>query len=218
MLFTPFERLGAEATSIEGSGLGLALSRGLAEAMGGSVGVVSEVDCGSTFWVELAATDEVARSEPTDTRMPALVSADAAGGVVLYVEDNVSNVRLMERLLIRRPLVTLLHAATGEAGVAMARGHKPDMVFLDLHLPDASGEEVLRQLWDDPALRGIPVVVLTADATIGHKSRLLASGAAAYLTKPLELARVLDVLDHILASSPASSTQRRAGVDAGAAQ
>ena len=76
------------------------------------------------------------------------------------------------------------------------------MVFLDLHLPDASGEEVLRQLWDDTALRSIPVVVLTADATFGQISRLLASGAAAYLTKPLELAKVLDVLDRILAVSP----------------
>ena len=202
MLFTPFERLGAEATSTEGTGLGLALSRGLAEAMGGSIDVVSEIDRGSTFWVELAATDDAVRSETSETKMPTLELVPAAGGVVLYVEDNLSNVRLMERLLVRRPSVTLFHASTGAAGVAMAREHKPDMVFLDLHLPDASGEEVLRQLWDDTALRSIPVVVLTADATFGQISRLLASGAAAYLTKPLELAKVLDVLDRILAVSP----------------
>ena len=202
LLFTPFERLGAESTAVEGTGLGLALSRGLAEAMGGSLGVVSEVDRGSTFWVELEPTDEPDTrilTEPSGQRAarPSLRPSRAA--TVLYIEDNSSNVRLMERVLGRRPGITLVHASQGQEGVAMAAARRPDVIFLDMHLPDVSGEEVLRQLWCDPELRRIPVVVLSADATPGQVRRMTASGASAYLTKPLDLQKVLDTLDHVLA-------------------
>ena len=200
LLFRPFERLGAETTAIEGTGLGLTLSRGLAEAMGGSLGVLSEVDRGSTFWVELLSTNELSPASAPDEVVRTLDSATTSGPVtVLYVEDNASNVRLMFRLLGRRPAVSLLHAADAQTGLAMARDRHPDVIFLDLHLPDASGEDVLRQLWNDPGLRTIPVIVLSADATSGQVRRLLASGAAAYLTKPLDLRQVLDVLDQTLA-------------------
>jgi PAS domain S-box-containing protein len=200
LLFQPFERLGAETTAIEGTGLGLTLARGLAEAMGGSLGVDSEVDRGSTFWVELAATAAQAASDAPVVPTTALAQRTSAiPATVLYVEDNASNVRLMARLLGNRPSVTLLHAADGQTGIALARERRPDVVFLDLHLPDISGEEVLRQLWDDPELRAIPVAVLSADATPGQIRRLMACGASAYLTKPLDLAAVLDVLDRTLA-------------------
>lgn len=94
--------------------------------------------------------------------------------------------------------MSLLHAADAQTGLSMARDRHPDVIFLDLHLPDASGEDVLRQLWDDPGLRTIPVIVLSADATYGQMRRLLASGATAYLTKPLDLRQVLEVLDQTL--------------------
>lgn len=207
LLFQPFERLGAEQTDVEGTGLGLALSRRLAEAMGGSLGVRSEVDFGSTFWVELARTDAV------DVGPAAELHADAsrAGvepidvpnttGVVLYIEDNRSNVRLMERVLERRPGVRLLHAGRGEDGLKMARAQQPDLIFLDLHLPDMSGEDVLRLLWQDSTLRRIPVAVLSADATPSQARRLKASGAIEYLTKPLEIGQVMRVVDHSLSTS-----------------
>jgi CheY-like chemotaxis protein len=118
---------------------------------------------------------------------------------VLYIEDNLSNVRLMQRLLMRRPAVTLLHATEGTVGLALAAEKMPDVILLDLHLPDISGEEVLRLLWNDRALRGIPVIVLSADATPAQMRRLLAAGASAYLTKPLELSRVLETLDRMIA-------------------
>ena len=199
LLFRPFERLGAESTAIEGTGLGLILSRGLAEAMGGSLGVDSEVDRGSTFWVELTSTDEasVARA-PDEVARTLDLATTSRPATVLYVEDNASNVRLMSRLLSRRPEVSLLHAADAQTGLSLARDRRPDVIFLDLHLPDASGEDVLRQLWDDPALRTIPVIMLSADATSGQVRRLLASGATAYLTKPLDLRQVLEVLDQTL--------------------
>jgi PAS domain S-box-containing protein len=199
LLFTPFERLGAEGTAVQGTGLGLALSRGLAEAMGGSVGVSSEVDQGSTFWVELALTGEspLACLAPAPNEGPWPSEARRAA-TVLYIEDNLSNVRLMERVLARRPEVKLLHAGTGHAGVALAREAQPSVIFLDMHLPDTSGDEVFGQLWADPALRHIPVIVLSADVTSGHARRMTAFGATAYLTKPLDVKKVLMLLDRTL--------------------
>jgi CheY-like chemotaxis protein len=164
--------------------------------------VKSEVDRGSTFWVELARTDVVAARPVADSRdhhVEALAAPDTAG-VVLYVEDNRSNVRLMERVLERRPGVRLLHAGCGEEGLKMAKALQPDLIFLDLHLPDMSGEDVLRLLWEDAALRGIPVVVLSADATPSQARRLKAGGAIDYLTKPLEIGQVMRVLDQSLNS------------------
>ena len=199
LLFNPFERLGAETTTIEGTGLGLALSRGLADAMGASIGVESEVDRGSTFWIDLAlSTETAAAGAAPDASAGVLRVSTARSATILYVEDNVSNVRLMARLLARRPTMTLVHAPDGESGIAMARDREPDVIFLDLHLPDMSGEDVLHRLWGDPVLRQIPVVMLTADATPAQMRRALASGAAAYLTKPLDLRKVLDTLDEML--------------------
>jgi signal transduction histidine kinase len=198
LLFHPFERLGADARGIEGTGLGLALSRGLAGAMKGAMGVESEVDRGSTFWLELPLSD-IAPTAATEVAEPvrAGVRRDVVG-TILYIEDNQSNVRLMERILGRRPLVKLLHAASGSEGIAMVRAHQPSAVFLDLHLPDMPGEEVLRRLWEDSALRPIPAAVLSADAQAGQMRRLKASGAAAYLVKPLDIGEVLSLVDKLL--------------------
>jgi PAS domain S-box-containing protein len=213
LLFRPFERLGAETTGIEGTGLGLTLSRGLAEAMGGSLGVSSEVDRGSTFWVELLATDEAAARQDRASLTASLEPTRAIGpAAVLYIEDNASNVRLMHRLLGSRPSVTLLHGADGQTGLQLARERRPDVILLDLHLPDMSGEEVLQQLWGDPSLRGTPVIVLSADATPSQMRRVLASGATAYLTKPLDLGAVLEVIDRsLLAPDAARRTSRDEG-------
>jgi PAS domain S-box-containing protein len=203
LLFRPFERLGAEQTGIEGTGLGLALSRGLAEAMGGELGVESEVDRGSTFWLELSTTrpemSETRRSGAHATTVPEL--NEAVTGTILYIDDNASNVRLVERLLKkRRPGITLLNANCGNAGFETAVTRTPDLIFLDLHLPDAPGEDVLRRLWEDTRTRAIPVAVLSADATVGQSRRLLAAGAKAYLTKPLDVVMMLTLVDEGLAS------------------
>jgi PAS domain S-box-containing protein len=202
VLFRPFERLGAEQTAVEGTGLGLALSRTLAEAMGGALGVDSSVDRGSTFWVELAvasSNESSAESLAPAAEAPAAPRAALPGtGILLYIEDNVANVHLMERVLRQRPGVQLVHAPTGESGIAAAASSRPDLVFLDLHLPDMSGDEVLRRLWEDPATRQIPLVMLTADATPGLARRLKSAGAVECLTKPLEIRRVLDVIDELM--------------------
>ncbi len=195
LIFQPFERLDAAQTGIEGTGLGLPLSRALTAAMGGALGVTSEVGRGSTFWVDL----KVAGAGLEAPRAAAeLGSSSWRPGTVLYIEDNASNVRLMERVLQHRPGVALLHAAHGRLGVDMARTRHPDLVLLDLHLPDISGDDVIRELWQDPATRDIPIVVVTADATPGTAGRLKAAGAAGVLTKPIDVRGMLGVLDSLL--------------------
>ncbi|HXE81551.1 MAG TPA: response regulator [Vicinamibacterales bacterium] len=212
LLFTPFERLGAAQTGIEGTGLGLLLSRRLAEAMGGSIGVETEVDRGSTFWVELPVSQAASRNLPPLAASPD-PGASLVTGTVLYIEDNLANVELMTRIFARRPHVRLLSAPDGPRGLRIARGERVDLVLLDLHLPGMHGDDVLRRLRADPATREIPVVILTADATEGQSSRLLTAGAVAYLTKPLDIASLLKLIDRTLearaARGEAESDARR---------
>jgi signal transduction histidine kinase len=199
-LFLPFERLGAETSPIEGTGLGLALSRHLIEAMGGAIAVETAEGAGSTFSVELQLI-----AAPADARaaVPAAAPAPARRPLkVLYIEDNLSNLRLVESVFSRRPEVTLLSAMQGRVGLTLARDHAPDLILLDLHLPDISGEEVFRLLQADASTRGIPVVILTADAIPTGMRRLLAAGVRAYLTKPLDVAQLLATLDDNVGRDP----------------
>jgi len=203
MLFTPFERLGADQTAVEGTGLGLVLSRRLTEAMGGQIGLDSTPGSGSTFWLDMPACEPaVPRDRASSTPPDRAASGMATTGVILYIEDNLANARLLQRLLTHRPGVTLRHAASGEAGLEMVRMSPPDLVLLDLHLPDLHGEEVLRRVHADPATRSLPVAVLSADATASQSRRMLASGAAAYITKPFNIPEVLALIDEILGTSP----------------
>jgi PAS domain S-box-containing protein len=194
-LFTPFERLGAEHGDVEGTGLGLALSKHLVKAMGGSIGVESEQGIGSTFWIELSRADE---------HMPGLellvtgplysFQLDEQSRTMLYIEDNLSNLRLVDRILKKWPEINLITAMQGQMGLDMAYEHRPDLILLDLHLPDMTGNEVLRRLREDPRTASIPVVVLSADANPRHVEKLIEAGAQAYLTKPLDVKQLLKVL------------------------
>ena len=198
-LFVPFDRLGAEQLGIEGTGLGLSLTKHLVEAMGGRLGMDSVVGQGSTFWVEMPVvpppTGETAISRPAT---PA-DSSTRPLRTMLYIEDNLSNLELIQKLLATRPEIKLLSAMQGRLGLDLARHHKPDLILLDLHLPDLGGETVLLQLKAEPALREIPVIILSADASQGQIERLRASGAHAYLTKPLNLKQFLALLSETLA-------------------
>lgn len=198
-LFSPFERLGAEQTAVEGTGLGLALSKRLVEAMGGTIGVRSSEGAGSRFTIELAMVEgpleRLNRFQPPATESV----AEAPQRRVLYVEDNLSNLKLIEHVLARRPEFTLDATMHGRLGVELAREHRPDLILLDLNLPDVSGREVLALLRDDHRTRDIPVVVITADATDDQAERLAKAGATAYLTKPLDIRRFFEVLDRTVA-------------------
>lgn len=119
-------------------------------------------------------------------------------GKALLIEDNISNVRLMERVLQTRPGIHLVVAMQGRLGIELAKQHKPDVIFLDINLPDISGFEVLQELKRDPETRHLTVFVASADATGKQVERMMAAGAAGYLTKPLDVAKVLELLDNLL--------------------
>ena len=198
-LFTPFERLDAAETGVEGTGLGLALSRALVEAMGGGIGVESTLGVGTTFRIELSRGEPAAVSALADEEQELLVPRAYAGERrLLYVEDTLANIRLVEAILRSRPSVHLLPAMMGGLGLELAREHLPDLVLLDLHLPDIGGEKVLAQLRADERTRDIPVVMLSADATRRTPGPLLEAGANAYLTKPIAVRRLLEVVDQYM--------------------
>jgi signal transduction histidine kinase/CheY-like chemotaxis protein len=198
-LFVPFDRLGAEATGIEGTGLGLALSKSLVEAMGGVLHVQSRPGEGSTFSVELPlVAGPLDAAAPAAARAPAPADLDHPPRTILYIEDNVSNLRLVESVLGHRPGVRVLSAMQGGVGLELARHHRPDLILLDRHLPDMAGDRVFELLREDPRTRDIPVVMLSADAIPDGARRLLDAGVRAYLTKPLDVRKLLAVVDEHL--------------------
>jgi PAS domain S-box-containing protein len=203
-LFTPFDRLDAERTHIHiaGTGLGLALAKRTVELMGGRIGVESVVGEGSTFWVEVPLAKSAVLS--LDQRAPI---ADPASDFVhsrklLYIEDNVSNLRLVTRILARRPAIQLLSAVTGTLGLELAFEHRPELILLDLNLPDLNGDQVLSVLRADPRTSDIPVVMLTADNRPATRERILAACARAFLAKPVEVRALLRVFDQLFKVQP----------------
>ena len=200
-LFTAFDRLGAEQSEVQGTGLGLALSKRLVEAMAGFIGVESHGDEGARFWVELppaeSQLDAFAKLRREDLRAGALGTLPRTYQV-LYIEDNLSNLTLIEHLLADRSEIRLTTAMQGGLGLELARKHHPDLILLDLHLPDLPGWDVLAALQADEATRAIPVVVVSADATPRQIEKLMKAGAHSYLTKPLEVERFQRVLRQTL--------------------
>jgi CheY-like chemotaxis protein/nitrogen-specific signal transduction histidine kinase/HPt (histidine-containing phosphotransfer) domain-containing protein len=195
-LFSPFERLGAEQSDVEGTGLGLALTKHLVEAMEGEISVESREGHGSTFRVELPSCEPAGHgtteAEPDLGHRPPEVPT---ARTVLYVEDNLSNVRLVEEIFLHRPEVTLLIAMSGALALDIAREQRPDVVLLDLHLPDMGGEDVLSALRADPSTAGMTIIVLSADATQEQARKLIEKGASYYLTKPFEIPTLLQAID-----------------------
>jgi PAS domain S-box-containing protein len=198
-LFTPFARLGAEQTEVEGTGLGLALSQRLTEAMGGTLSLESSGPGGSVFRLDLvAAADPVGRLEEAQPAVPVVAEVDHSPATLLYIEDNLANLSLVESILASRPKWRTIPALQGQLGVELAREHRPDLILLDLHLPDITGDEVLRRLRADERTAHIPIVVISADATRDSRTRLEGAGADGYLTKPLDLDAFVETLDGFL--------------------
>ena len=197
-LFTPFDRLGRESTGEEGTGVGLALSQRLIHLMGGRVEVESAPGVGSSFTLLLPmaevtglTTEEKISMATKDSDVTAASERPASELTVLYIEDNLANVRLMEQLAARYPGVTLIHAMQGRLGLELVSSSRPGLILLDLHLPDMSGEEVLRRLQAEETTKDIPTVMVSADASPRQIERILEMGASGYLTKPFDVRELL---------------------------
>ncbi len=206
-IFNPFERLGAEQTAIEGTGIGLPLARAFAEAMHGHLTAASVPGEGTTFTITLPRAPDIAQAPAGDgdyAGVPVTRAApdDDAGTVtrILYIEDNPANIEVVARFIKTRPGIRLQSVTTGQAGLEAAAREVPDLILLDLHLPGLHGDEVLRRLRDNPATAGIPVAVLSAEAAPAVIRHMRASGVIAYLTKPLDLTELGQMLDSAAAA------------------
>src|SRR5665213_864663 len=197
-LFQPFNRLGQEPNAEEGAGIGLVMSKRLVELMGGVIGVESTLGSGSEFWVELNSVAEPRLK--VDGAHPAIVVVPVRHGVplrstLLYVEDNLANLELIERLIARSPDIRLLIAKDGLQGIRLAGANLPDVILMDINLPDVSGIEALKILREDPATAHIPVVALSADAMPRDIEKGLQAGFFRYLTKPIKIKEFTETLE-----------------------
>ncbi|MGJ7918642.1 ATP-binding protein [Massilia sp. LXY-6] len=205
-LFQPFNRLGQENGVQEGTGIGLVFTKRLVELMKGEIGVTSSPGAGSTFWIELSAAAPLAQPEaPAEpgAGQPAAAAHGAAPRLILYIEDNPANLRLVQEIVGFRADLRLLAAPDGHAGLALAHTHRPAIVLMDLNLPGMGGFDVLAQLRRDPDTAHIPVIALTANAMPRDIERGLSAGFARYLTKPIDIEQFNEAIDGVLAQRAA---------------
>jgi len=208
-LFQPFNRLGQERSTEEGTGIGLVMSKRLVEMMGGIIGVDSTVGMGSVFWFELNSANEPQLE--ADLTAPLEIMAEAARGAplrtLLYVEDNPANLKLVEQLIARRPDIRLLSARDGNTGIQLARANLPALILMDINLPGISGIEALKILREDPATAHIPVIALSANAMPRDIEKGLQAGFFRYLTKPIKIVEFMETLEAALKTVELESVQ-----------
>ena len=210
-LFEPFERLGRETGLIEGTGIGLVVSKRLVELMGGHIGVQSSVGLGSVFWVDLVTSGAFrpAHAEPGAPAVTGPRPAPAPGtqlSTVLCVEDNPANMMLMQRILARRTDLRLLLTSEGSHGLEVARATRPDVILMDINLPGISGLELLKLLSEDAATAHIPVIAISANALRHDVENGLRAGFFRFLTKPIKIDLFMEALDAALKLPPAGPT------------
>ena len=201
-VFEPFNRLGAEESSIEGTGIGLALSQRIVHAMGGDIGFVSKKDLGSSFWILLDAKVDEANEEPEVSVSPPIKQIESLSLsdeelTILYVEDNPANLQLIEDIFDQVPNLKLIATHSALTGLEIASSVKPNLIILDINLPGMDGFEALEALRENEVTKDIPVIALSADASKGTIERGLQAGFEEYLSKPLDLIKFFKVLKAI---------------------
>ena len=200
-LFQPFNRLGQETSTEEGTGIGLVVTKKLIELMGGTIGVDSTVGVGSEFWFDLLASDAPGLEPDMLNIAPArgddhITRTDIDHRrTLLYVEDNPANLALVAQLIARRDDLQLMTAVTGHLGILLAKQHQPDVILMDINLPGMSGYGALKILRDDPATSHIPVIALSANAIPRDIEKGISAGFFNYLTKPIMVREFMDALD-----------------------
>jgi CheY-like chemotaxis protein/nitrogen-specific signal transduction histidine kinase len=200
-LFQPFNRLGQEGSSQEGTGIGLVMTKHLVELMGGKIGVESTVGVGSEFWIELTRADALALSDLNSLAelvAPRLCDKHKAHHCLLYVEDNPANLLLVEQIIAELPEIKMISAHEANLGIELARAHLPDVILMDINLPGMSGIEAMAILREDPLTQHIPVIAISAHAMLADIEMGLEAGFFCYITKPIKVNEFVKALDSAL--------------------
>ncbi|MBU1263445.1 MAG: response regulator [Gammaproteobacteria bacterium] len=199
-LFQPFNRLGQETGTEEGTGIGLVVTKQLVELMGGTIGVESTVGVGSEFWIELVrdAMPQLAAEHVLAAELAPHEQGNAALRTLIYVEDNPANLMLVEQIIEAIPHVRMLSARDATLGIALARAHQPEVILMDINLPGLSGIQALKILREDPATAHIPVLAISANAMPRDIQKGLEAGFFRYLTKPIKVNEFMQALDRAL--------------------
>ncbi|MCU7834368.1 MAG: PAS domain-containing protein [gamma proteobacterium symbiont of Taylorina sp.] len=205
-LFKPFERLDAEATDIEGTGIGLVISKKLVEVMQGRIGVESVPNEGTTFWLEFPCNEKAVVplfNDSDDIKIKQdFVSADRQKHTLLYVEDNPANLLLVQQALATIPDLILLDASEALLGIELASVHQPDLILMDINLHGMSGLDALKKLQDNKETAHIPVIAVSAKAMSGDIEQGLQAGFIEYITKPIDIIKLLETIKRYLKSPP----------------
>lgn len=200
-VFQAFNRLGLETSEVDGNGIGLSLSKRLIEEMDGKIGFTSSEARGSSFWLDVPLAKQPEVCAGNEVATPVMLGNELAAigdKLILYVEDDISNIKLMQSILARFPNINLLTSQTAEDAIQQVKLHSPDLIIMDISLPDMSGDQAVEYLKSCESTMSIPIIGFSADVTDANKQRALAAGCKVFLTKPVNITELIARLKYLL--------------------